>query len=326
MDKRVTSFRFVSYRVDFTATEKVLLAPIPEVSFRGGFGYVFKQIVCLDKKGDCSTCLLQSYCPYYQIFESPAKEGKIYTQKYSFLPHPFVMRFPEEQPSVVGAGESFSVEFNLLGNANSFFPYLVTCFQRLGEMGLGKSRGKCTLENIHTVDGKGKPGALVYSSRTNRLMAEKDSSVSILIDEEEIIRSFSEGNSQLEIEFVSPLRIKHNGTYRHNLSFDILVKGMLRRISSLLDIYLNGSLSRSFSEYLLEMAGKVKTVRRDIAWQEIERYSKRKDTSMRLGGYVGRIVYEGRVSSYVTLLEIARAWHIGKASSFGFGRINYKLR
>ena len=102
------SFNFFNYKAEFTALDDIFLSIVPEISFRGGFGYVFKKTICTVKHRDCSKCLIYKHCPYYVIFESPAQKEKDYIQKYSFLPHPFVLNFPDSQQSKIRSNEKFS--------------------------------------------------------------------------------------------------------------------------------------------------------------------------------------------------------------------------
>jgi len=42
---------------------------------------------------------------------------------------------------------------------------------------------------------------------------------------------------------------------------------------------------------------------------------------MNLGGITGRIVYSGQVEPFLPYLQAAEILHIGKATSFGLGRV-----
>ncbi len=41
---------------------------------------------------------------------------------------------------------------------------------------------------------------------------------------------------------------------------------------------------------------------------------------MKLGGFVGRITFEGDLTPFLPYIRIGEAVHVGKATSFGLGR------
>jgi CRISPR/Cas system endoribonuclease Cas6 (RAMP superfamily) len=47
---------------------------------------------------------------------------------------------------------------------------------------------------------------------------------------------------------------------------------------------------------------------------------------MTLRGLLGRITFEGKVAPYIPILKLAEICHVGKATSFGFGRIKLTIQ
>ena len=61
---------------------------------------------------------------------------------------------------------------------------------------------------------------------------------------------------------------------------------------------------------------------RDIRWVDWIRLSRRQGVTMRLGGYIGEVVYEQVPWALYEWLKIGEVIHIGKNVIFGLGRIS----
>ncbi|HEV2845681.1 MAG TPA: CRISPR system precrRNA processing endoribonuclease RAMP protein Cas6, partial [Thermoanaerobaculia bacterium] len=72
---------------------------------------------------------------------------------------------------------------------------------------------------------------------------------------------------------------------------------------------------------LLDRASQVRIAAADVRWHDWERWSQRQQTSMKLGGIVGRLVLAGELEAFSALLRAAEVVHVGKGTTFGLGRI-----
>jgi len=66
----------------------------------------------------------------------------------------------------------------------------------------------------------------------------------------------------------------------------------------------------------------VTTETNDLAWCDWERYSQRQDQRMLMGGITGKVVYRGALGPFVPLLRFCEYTHLGKATTFGLGKIH----
>ncbi len=57
----------------------------------------------------------------------------------------------------------------------------------------------------------------------------------------------------------------------------------------------------------------------NILWHDWERYSARQDTRMKMGGFVGKVEYQGELAEFLPLLSLGEKLHIGKGATFGLG-------
>ena len=108
------------------------------------------------------------------------------------------------------------------------------------------------------------------------------------------------------------------------MPFHVLVRAMLRRVSSLLNCYGNGEPLLDYKS-LVKRAREVSIAESDLQWFDWKRYSHRQDKSMLMGGMVGSIIYEGNIGEYLPLVDISSKVHIGKQTSFGLGKIQAEV-
>jgi CRISPR/Cas system endoribonuclease Cas6 (RAMP superfamily) len=75
---------------------------------------------------------------------------------------------------------------------------------------------------------------------------------------------------------------------------------------------------------LIERAENIKCADSDLRWYDWERYSARQDTRMKMGGFIGKVVFEGDIEEFMSLITLGEHVHVGKGTSFGLGK--YKIR
>lgn len=103
------------------------------------------------------------------------------------------------------------------------------------------------------------------------------------------------------------------------MSFALLVRNLLRRVSLLSAVHGSAPLELDYRGLIAEAAS-VATVKSDLQWCDWDRYSNRQQTKMTLGGFVGEVVYCGeKASEYLPLLAAGELLHVGTGSAFGLG-------
>ncbi|HWP57257.1 MAG TPA: CRISPR system precrRNA processing endoribonuclease RAMP protein Cas6, partial [Candidatus Acidoferrales bacterium] len=127
-------------------------------------------------------------------------------------------------------------------------------------------------------------------------------------------------DERLTIEFVTPLRVVYRERLATDLTFQVLLRNLLRRVAHLSYFHCGGDPSAVAFKEWIELAQGVRTARRELRWFDWERYSSRQRTAMRLGGLVGRVTFTGRLGPFRALLAAGEVTHVGKGTSFGLGR------
>src|SRR5215213_3445615 len=220
-------------------------------------------------------------------------------------------------------GDQVAFELSLLGRATEYMPYVVYAVSEMARHGLGADRGRFELDEVALVDEHG-ASRRIFSGETQRITVPNQATknLSDLIGRrlEQLAESDYFRADMIGMSFVTPARIRVEGDLQVGLSFDLLVRNLLRRVSLLAAVHGRAPLDLDYRG-LIELAGSVKTHSSSLRWWDWERYSNRQRTKMNLGGFVGEIFYEGEaVRELLPLLAAGEILHIGGGTSFGLGK------
>ncbi|MGD9819577.1 MAG: CRISPR system precrRNA processing endoribonuclease RAMP protein Cas6 [Desulfomonilaceae bacterium] len=298
------------YDFHSTFTGSAILPPYKGSTIRGAFGVALKKSLCALKLQECPTCPLRLECLYARVFEN-LPENDLSGGK--GIPHPFVVEPPLDEKTDYSAGDSFDFRLLLFGQANENLNYFIYASQQMGRLGLGKlingKRASFELKTVH--------------SGANRLFDCSDGTI-IPADPQNLdldaFRPPSPGSGSVKIIFQTPLRLKFQNRFNDALPFHVLIRAALRRIS-FLNIYFGQGEPDLDYRGLVNRSNDMKTVDSDLRWLDWERYSNRQEKRMQMGGLVGMATYEGRLTEFIPLLQYCEQVHLGKATTFGLGKI-----
>lgn len=299
--------------------EIIILPSYKGSTFRGGFGNAFRRVVCALKKSDCSDCLLKERCIYSYIFETPPLSYTKVMRKYTAAPHPFIIQPPDEKRHSYTPDDTLTFNLTLLGKAIDYLPYFIYSFEELGNIGIGKGRGRFELVEVKSQDTKAGE-KVIYSSGSKTLKTCEQSFVDINFDS-----GLSAGDSKLiTLNFLTPARIVYDNHLLLDLEFHIIIRQLLRRIALLSYFHCGYDPSEIDFKGIIEKAKEVKVRERNLKWHDWERYSARQDTRMKLGGFTGEITFEGSLEPFMPIIRAGEILHVGKGTSFGLGK--YKIK
>ena len=306
--------RYGKYRFFGSLETNASLPPYKGSTFRGVFGRALKKVVCALKRQECGQCLLKQRCVYALVFETSkaieAPEGSRIVSP----PHPFVIEPPLTTETEFPKGASFDFNLLLFGELNNSLPYFIYAFDQMGRIGIGKKidgkRGRFVLKEVRHKE------QIVYSDADRKLNA-TDPIEKLSIP---AASDCSENGFSLRLILETPLRLKFENRLKADLPFHVLVRAMLRRISSLLNCYGNGEPPLDYRG-LVNRAEAIQISDTNLNWFDWKRYSHRQDKSMLMGGMIGSVIFEGKIGEYIPLIEFCSKVHLGKQTSFGLGKI-----
>jgi len=290
------------YRFKIQALDEIILPAFKGSAFRGGFGHHLRKCVCIQKQSNCLRCILNERCAYTYLFESFAlREAGIFKNR-DEIPRPFVIEPPSGTKTRYFPGETMEFNLILFGKAKEFFPYVVFAFFNFGRAGIGRNRGRFKIKEVRDY--------------LNRVVFDGDRLQNY--DTRIYLDFYSRFRRKISLLFFTPARIKYRGHYVNKPEFHIIIKALLRRISTILTFYHNIEPEFDYKNLNSE-AKKIRIKKEDIKWVDLKRYSKRQNSEMKLGGFMGQITYEGEIKPFLPLLISGQYTHIGKNCTFGLG-------
>lgn len=290
---------------------KAILPPYKGSTIRGAFGVALRRVLCVLKHQECNVCPLNGTCVYAQVFENLHKAGPATGQG---APHPFVIEPPPDEKTDYEPGDGMGFRLLLFGSSNEKLNYFVYAFEQMGRLGLGRAvggkRGVFELKSVLV-------GATnIYESADGNINPPNPENISL-----DLFQSSKSDVSRLVVTMVTPLRLKFQNSFRDELPFHVLIRSALRRISSLNSQFYDGEPDLNYRG-LVQRAGDVMTESSNIRWLDWARYSNRQEIKMQMGGLVGQVTYTGALTEFLPLLRYCEQVHIGKATTFGLGKIS----
>ena len=316
----LSHFRVVMYRLTLTARDTLHLPPYKGSTLRGGFGTMFRRVCCTMRERECKRCTLHPTCPYGYIFETAPPPGSEKLRVLDNIPRPFVLEPPLEAKTEYAPGETMEFGLVLVGRAVEFFPYFVVTFRELGELGIGRGRGRYRLSKIQAVHPWRGEQEEVFHGDSAMV---KNSRLLVTAEDLRLQVERLQGARSLSLQLITMARLKYEDDLTDRLEFHVLVRALLRRLSTLSYFHHGVPLELDFRGLIGQAEG-IRLVRHQTRWVDWERYSRRQDRRMTLGGLVGEVTYEaeeeGNFDVYLPLLLWGELVHVGKNATFGLGQ------
>lgn len=320
-----SDFELARFTLRLRALEPTSLPPFLGSTLRGAFGTALKNAVCVINHRDCSRCLVAEKCSYPYLFETPPPPDLSLLRGQQQAPHPFLLDPPA--PSFLAgdfnrlrlaAGDEIAFELLLVGRAIEYLPYVIYAVSEMARRGLGAGRTGFALTSVVARTGEGQ-GAELYSADAGRLAPASRAAESLAALVGKRLEQVPSGD-EIRLRFTTPTRIRVEGDLQNAMSFDLLARNLLRRLSLLLAVHGPRPLSLDFRG-LIARAAEAETTSAALRWWDWERYSNRQGTKMKLGGFVGEIAYRGPAVDELRPVLAAGEWlHLGAGTSFGLGR------
>jgi len=316
---QIKDFKIGRFKFIVKPKNKLYLPAYKGSTLRGGFGHSLRRVICVTRGKECKDCLLKQKCIYSAIFETPPPKNTTKLTKYPYAPHPFVIEPPLEEKQEYKEDNELSFNLVLIGKAIDYLPYFIFAFDKLGELGLGRGKGKYWLREVRSIRSNSNSAHPIYTGEDKIL---KDSYS--LMSGEDILEECKKyyHKRKITLHFITPTRLKYQEHFIKDLEFHILIRNLLRRISLLSYFHCDRELQADFKA-LIEKAKSVKRTSNNLSWYDWQRYSARQKTKMLLGGFIGKVTFafDGvEPEQFLPLILLGKYIHVGKGTGFGLGK------
>lgn len=306
-DKCIYDTRFIKLFFTLTITEDCMLPVNKASALRGGMGEMLLR----------ANCIRDRQCEFCDFFEECIVQRTMYSK---FKNKPESLNVGDSVGYVIEC-ENYDEEFEagselrfnliLFGKTIVYFNQYMQAFFALGQSGLGKNKAHFIITSVKNTGGKDiLHGSNIYMEYYKP---------KILRDYvKSRLKEFENGTAQNRMIFYTPVTIKHAGEFIKSFSVDAVMNALKRRLYILAafedaDATENEAYYREETEWpsMLEQTSRPMSVRR---------YSSRKDEGMYLNGIKGEIKFDGMDEDILALALAGEITHIGKNTSFGFGK------
>lgn len=274
-------------------------------ALRGGMGEMILRQNCVsDRK--CEECIFEEPCLVRHLVYTRMKKKPDFMQGDDSIGYLIEC---EDYQTEVRAGDRIHFRLTLFGNNIVYFSQYLQAFFQLGVQGIGKRKAKYQILEIRNMAGE--PILEKGKIRMENFCAE------YLYDyvnrrKKELMQQ----RCEKKLVFYTPLTLKYRGTLLREFHGEAVLAAIFRRLM-MLDY---------FSEIYLDMPEPENTL--EIADQEVwqasvQRFSTTQKAKMSLNGIRGVMYLEEIPEDCLDYILAGELLHIGKNSSFGFGR--YRL-
>ena len=331
-------------RITAVKLDVVLLAESPMrlprhkgSTLRGVLGHALRQVACALRAQRCDTCLLRHRCAYSTCFETPIQENADMMRLYTHAPHPFVLEPDLSERTEYQPGDALRTGVWLVGRAVEHTGHFIYAFEEAGRLGLGLDmdqglgpapEGSAKGERPHGGPKRGRmrlgevSGMIhgetraVYDPETQHFSGMPDA-----VGMREITaRAEQLAEAPLKIAFLTPARVKRDGSLSSELTMGLLARTLLRRLTQLEYFHCGNVAGEKDVAPMLKMADGVAARSASLHWEDRVRYSGRQGTKMQMGGVTGEMVFDPVPLPLLECLCWGELLHVGKGTSFGLGQ------
>ena len=280
--------------------------PLVLFGLRGGFEPAFREEVgCA--RADCADCPSAPACPYHRIFARALSSDPAALRRFQKPSLPFVFDIPRLPPSP-NRGAVLELGLTLLGEAAQHVPTCVGTLRRLTRPGATPARLPVRIEQVESVAAGG----------THHSLQEGDGALSLegmgVLSLGGLVRGAVVTPRTLDITFVTPLRLVHEGRPLLHVSFSAFARALMRRVSSLAYYYGGVELDHDYA-WLARESELIESDTTGLQWVDWGRTS----PGGRVGGLVGRAFFTGDMTDFHPFLLLGEHIHLGKGAAYGLG-------
>ena len=310
MKDALKKLKFAVFEFKLTLERAVEFPSFKGNVFRGALGKTLRNLTCVLKGTDtiCKSCFVQDKCIYARVFEGLRRQDGSILGNVESAPHPFVLFVPDKYRLDYPEDSKIHFFLTLIGDVIEYIPYFILALEEIGKKGIGNTRTPFTIDSVIN------SGKNIYNPLEKTIS--KDF---FLISGSDFWDEKSPGQT-LTIELVTPARLKFGNQFQKFITFEIILRNLLRRIQLLSALYCGGPERVDFKD-LIELSKDITLVDSSIHWEQQARFSYRQEKIVALGGVSGSLEFAGELNPFMPFLKVGEFLHVGKSTAYGLGKI-----
>ena len=263
---------------------------------RGALGRALRAASCATPSACPKDCTAPADCDYARLFDPPIPTPVPHhlLRSATKAPQPLLPLLPPPGAQELHPGDPFRLDLRVLGPLSEpTAEHLRRALERLSEIELGRDRGRLRLEQL--------------TLTPSRLPS---------------LPSFEHPPHRATLTFQTPTRIEHERALIFEPDFPTLFAHISRRLTIVSALYGEHSSAddQRYKQLSTTRCAEVQA-RPDLHEVTWKRWSVERDDRYSQKGLLGTIELEGEIAPFVEYLQLIQYAHLGKATSFGQGRV-----
>ena len=299
--KKALQVRYMKLHFGLRLLENTRL-PMNKVSaIRGGIGEMLLQANCIRDR-NCEKCDFEDECIVRRTMYSRFEEKPKFVTSGESAGYVLECENYEEEFQM---GDIVEFQFLLFGKTIVYFSQFVQAIYQLGTVGIGKDHSCYEIAYIKNTLGKDILKGMNICMEQCKVLT--------LWDYVEYRLRQNPGRES-RIRFKTPVTLKYQGEFQQHLSIEAVLPSVLRRI------YIMDCFENLKCEQLRWEGGYPEVLEESSRPIIVYRYSGTQDQKMPLKGIKGEMLLAEIPERLLPVLLAGEVLHIGKNTSFGFGR------
>ena len=301
--KTCWDIRYVKLHFPCRVTEECLMPVNKASALRGGMGEMLLSEHCIyPADRQCADCSFETECLVRRIMYSKFDIRPEFVTTGESIGYVISC---EDYRTSFEEGDTFSFSVTLFGKTIVNFTPVLFAFYALGQAGLGKEKAGFTIERV--------------TNTTGELLVEGDNiykenyKVHLLGDYVAYRMRKETGN---RLHFHTPLAIRLKGVELDEFDAEAIVNAAARRLY-MLDCFEGIEADK----IVIPRDELPHILMQKIIPTKVRRYSSTHGGGMYLSGIRGEVVFDGMNDEVRRLMLAAEVMHVGRNTSFGFGRV-----
>ena len=304
------NIRYAKTHFILKMTHDTVLSSNKVSALRGGIGTMLLNANCISDR-ICEECYFKDECLVQRIMYSKFDIKPEYVTTGESVGYVFEC---ENHKRNFKSGDTLEFNLILFGKSIVHFSQYIQALFSLGQTGLGTNKSHFIIAGIKNENGEN----ILYNNNilmSNYVVNTVNDYVQKRLSQYNNINNFS----NIIIKFHSPVTIKYQGNFIHNLSIESLLNSVVRRIEMLNYYEGNPIIGKHLIDNMPTM------INQKSYPANIERYSSRHKDKYKLHGLLGSLTLTNVDEETLIILLAGELLHIGKNTSFGFGHYTIKI-